>query len=94
MLSKYYFLNFILRLKIEIIKDNIWKKNHILIVYNKYCDQLKETLMGSVLLKLGLFGDGTSFNDFPVKDICKLMTNYDMCTFRTTRWSPSRPNLR
>jgi DNA-directed RNA polymerase II subunit RPB2 len=38
--------------------------------------QLKETLMGSVLLKLGLFGDGTSFNDFPVKDICKLMTKY------------------
>ena len=38
--------------------------------------QLKETLMGSVLLELGLFGDGTSFNDFPVKDICKLMTKY------------------
>ena len=34
--------------------------------------QLKETLLGSVLLELGLFGDGTSFNNFPVKDICKV----------------------
>ena len=33
--------------------------------------QLKETILGKVLLELGLFGDGTSFNDFPVKDICK-----------------------
>ena len=33
--------------------------------------QLKETVLGKVLLELGLFGDGTSFNDFPVKDICK-----------------------
>lgn len=32
--------------------------------------QLKETLMGKVLLELGLYGDGTSFNDFPVKDVC------------------------
>ena len=38
--------------------------------------QLKETLLGSVLLELGLFGDGTSFNTFPVKDICKLMTKH------------------
>jgi len=38
--------------------------------------QLKETLLGNVLLELGLFGDGTSFNNFPVKDICKLMTKY------------------
>jgi len=36
--------------------------------------QLKETLLGNVLLQLGLFGDGTSFNDLPIKDICKLMT--------------------
>lgn len=35
--------------------------------------QLKETLLGMVLLELGLFGDGTSFNDFPVSDICKLL---------------------
>ena len=38
--------------------------------------QLKETLLGSVLCELGLFGDGTSFNNFPVKDICKLMTKH------------------
>ncbi len=38
--------------------------------------QLKETLLGSVLLELGLFGDGTRFNNFPVKDICKLMTKH------------------
>ena len=33
--------------------------------------QLKETLLGKVLVELGLYGDGTSFNDFPVKDVCK-----------------------
>lgn len=33
--------------------------------------QLKETLLGKVLLDLGLFGDGTSFGDFEIKDICK-----------------------
>ena len=33
--------------------------------------QLKETLLGKVLLELGLFGDGTSFGDFEIKDICK-----------------------
>lgn len=33
--------------------------------------QLKETLLGKVLLNLGLFGDGTSFGDFDIKDICK-----------------------
>lgn len=33
--------------------------------------QLKETVFGKVLLELGMFGDATSFNDFPVKDICK-----------------------
>jgi len=31
--------------------------------------QLKETLLGKVLLELGLFGDGTSFNDLSVKTI-------------------------
>ena len=35
--------------------------------------QLKETLLGKVLLQLGLYGDGTSFNDFPVEDICSLL---------------------
>lgn len=33
--------------------------------------QLKETLLGKVLLELGLFGDGTSFGNFDIKDICK-----------------------
>ena len=33
--------------------------------------QLKETLMGKVLVELGLFGDGTSFSKFDIKDICK-----------------------
>jgi DNA-directed RNA polymerase II subunit RPB2 len=32
--------------------------------------QLKETLLGKVLLELGLFGDGTSFGEFDIKDIC------------------------
>uniref|UniRef100_A0A6C0LJE8 DNA-directed RNA polymerase n=1 Tax=viral metagenome TaxID=1070528 RepID=A0A6C0LJE8_9ZZZZ len=33
--------------------------------------QLKETLLGKVLLELGLFGDGTSFGDFNIADIRK-----------------------
>ena len=33
--------------------------------------QLKETLLGKVLLELGLFGDGTSFGKLEIKDICK-----------------------
>ena len=33
--------------------------------------QLKETVLGKVLLELGLFGDGTSFGNFAVQDICK-----------------------
>jgi DNA-directed RNA polymerase II subunit RPB2 len=33
--------------------------------------QLKETLLGKVLLQLGLFGDGTSFGKLNIKDICK-----------------------
>ena len=32
--------------------------------------QLKETLLGKVLIELGLFGDGTSFHEFDIKDIC------------------------
>jgi DNA-directed RNA polymerase beta subunit len=31
--------------------------------------QLKETLLGKVLIQLGLFGDGTSFGELAVKDI-------------------------
>lgn len=33
--------------------------------------QLKETLLGKVILEMGLFGDGTSFGNFEIKDICK-----------------------
>ena len=33
--------------------------------------QLKETLLGKVLLELGLFGDGTSFTELNIVDICK-----------------------
>jgi len=33
--------------------------------------QLKETILGKVLLELGMFGDGTSFGDLEIKDICK-----------------------
>jgi len=32
--------------------------------------QLKETILGKVLIQLGLFGDGTAFGEFEVKDIC------------------------
>jgi DNA-directed RNA polymerase II subunit RPB2 len=33
--------------------------------------QLKESLLGKVLVELGLFGDGTSFNDLSIKTICR-----------------------
>jgi DNA-directed RNA polymerase beta subunit/intein/homing endonuclease len=35
--------------------------------------QLKETVLGKVLVELGLFGDGTAFGDFDVSDICDLL---------------------
>ena len=37
--------------------------------------QLKETVLGKTLISLGLFGDGTSFGEFDVKDICKELLN-------------------
>ena len=37
--------------------------------------QLKETVLGKVLLYLGYFGDGTSFGDFEIKDICTMLQN-------------------
>lgn len=36
--------------------------------------QLKETLLGKVLLQIGMFGDGTSFNDLSVDFISKELT--------------------
>jgi DNA-directed RNA polymerase II subunit RPB2 len=33
--------------------------------------QLKETVLGKVLLELGMFGDGTSFGDLDVPTICR-----------------------
>lgn len=33
--------------------------------------QLKETLLGKVLLELGMFGDGTSFSELDIKTICQ-----------------------
>jgi DNA-directed RNA polymerase beta subunit len=35
--------------------------------------QLKETILGKVLVELGLFGDGTAFGDFDVSEICNLL---------------------
>ena len=32
--------------------------------------QLKETILGKILVELGLFGDGTPFGQFDIKDIC------------------------
>tara|TARA_Y100000389_G_scaffold204956_1_gene261238 strand:- start:20724 stop:25679 length:4956 start_codon:yes stop_codon:yes gene_type:complete len=37
--------------------------------------QLKETVMGKILLQLGLFGDGTSFGDFTVDALVKKLQN-------------------
>ena len=56
------------------------------IIINPHCipsrmtiAQLKETLLGKVLVNLGLFGDGTSFGEFSIKDICKKLKdiNYE-----------------
>jgi len=37
--------------------------------------QLKETLMGKILVELGLFGDGTSFGDFTVETLRQQLQN-------------------
>jgi DNA-directed RNA polymerase II subunit RPB2 len=37
--------------------------------------QLKETLLGKVLLQLGMYGDGTSFSDLSVEKICEELQN-------------------
>ncbi len=43
--------------------------------------QLKETLLGKVLIELGLFGDGTSFGDLDIQTIRKelLKSGYESC---------------
>ena len=38
--------------------------------------QLKETVLGKVLVELGLFGDGTSFGQFKVEDICDQLLSH------------------
>ena len=35
--------------------------------------QLKETVLGKVLVELGLFGDGTAFGNFEISEICDLL---------------------
>ena len=35
--------------------------------------QLKETLLGKILVELGLYGDGTSFGDLEIKDISTML---------------------
>ena len=40
--------------------------------------QLKETLLGKVLLDLGLFGDGTSFGEQSINTICNLLQKLGM----------------
>ena len=37
--------------------------------------QLKETLLGKVIIELGMFGDGTSFGNLDVKTICQELLN-------------------
>ena len=39
--------------------------------------QLKETVLGKVLLQLGLFGDGTSFGKLTIEEICKELQKHN-----------------
>jgi DNA-directed RNA polymerase II subunit RPB2 len=39
--------------------------------------QLKETLLGKLLIELGLFGDGTSFGELDINTICKELQKYN-----------------
>jgi DNA-directed RNA polymerase II subunit RPB2 len=39
--------------------------------------QLKETLLGKLLIELGLFGDGTSFGEIDINTICKELQKYN-----------------
>jgi DNA-directed RNA polymerase II subunit RPB2 len=40
--------------------------------------QLKETLLGKVLLELGVLGDGTSFGTLTIKTICERLSSRGM----------------
>ena len=39
--------------------------------------QLKETLLGKALVELGMFGDGTSFGDLSIEEICNELQKLD-----------------
>jgi DNA-directed RNA polymerase II subunit RPB2 len=43
--------------------------------------QLKETLLGKVLLDLGLFGDGTSFGELGINTIKEELLNVEIETY-------------
>ena len=43
----------------------------------EYIAQLKETLLGKILLQLGLFGDGTSFGDLSIKTIVSKLKEFN-----------------
>lgn len=38
--------------------------------------QLKETILGKIVLQLGLFGDGTSFGEFPIKRLVSKLSEF------------------
>ena len=65
----------------------IWAGASLVLQGKLTIGQLIETLLGKVLLELGLFGDGTSFGEFQIKDICKELTklfkNLEFCTLPT-----------
>ena len=53
--------------------------------------QLKETILGKVLLELGLFGDGTSFGNLDVDTISKKLQRSEERRVGKecrSRWSP------
>ena len=58
--------------------------------------QLKETLLGKVLVELGLFGDGTSFGDLSIDTIRKELTkvgyesNGNEVMYNGLNWSTNR----
>ena len=61
-----------------ILKDLNLILSLILITIPEQNAQLKETLLGKVLLDLGLFGDGTSFGEQSIKTITTLLQKLGM----------------